>query len=191
MNKEQLNSLAIEARAGSVNAMWEVKAHFQKTIHRLSESNRNMVRSQQKFEEDMFKRIEEAVRIYKPECGNFEPLVISKLYERLRRWQKRHIGVTQGAQVLSINREIEEHDYDIKDDLAIVDAELLKNEKITGLAAGDPRKLAILNSWLDPYFNDSSTADLLAQIYGGKSESHRKFIGRFRNACQTALADAI
>lgn len=191
MDKEQLNKLAVEAKEGSVSAMWEVKAYFHNLVLRLSETNRNMVRSQQKFEEDLFKRIEEAVGIYRPECGNFEPLVVTKLYERLRRWQKRHIGVTRGAKVLSINREIEENDYDIQDDLAIVDAELLKNERITGLAAGDSRKLAILKSWLDPYFNDSTTAILLAQDCGGKAESQRKFIQRFRTECQKALANAV
>lgn len=77
------------------------------------------------------------------------------------------------------------------DDLAVVDETLLLNERITGLAAGDPRKLAILNSWLDPEYNDSKTANLLAQTSGGKAESHRKFIGRFRTECQKALANAV
>ncbi|UMR34003.1 hypothetical protein MJ749_15005 [Paenibacillus polymyxa] len=81
-------------------------------------------------------------------------------------------------------------EYELKDDLAIVDGNIMLNERITGLAAGDPRKVTILKTWTEPDYCESDTALLLAKQFGGKSESHRKAITRFRRDCQKALAYA-
>ncbi|NGM81251.1 hypothetical protein G5B47_02360 [Paenibacillus sp. 7124] len=183
--------MALDAKYGSDKALWDVLAHFHGYVTNLSDKYRNMLRSQQDYEEDCFKRIEEAVKTYDPKRGNFEAHALAKIRERTRRWQKRNIARTRGAVVISINREIDDNEYDIVDELALVDDNVLLNERITGLASGDPRKLAILKSWTEPYFNDSTTASLLAQRLGGKEETHRKAIGRFRTECQKALAYAI
>ncbi|MNN11047.1 hypothetical protein D3C81_1239870 [compost metagenome] len=166
-------------------------AHFHNYVLSLSDRYRNMVRSQQDYEEDCFKRIGEAVMTFDQSRGDFERHALSKLHERTRRWQKRHIIRTRGAASLSIDNVDEEGGFDIIDDLAIIDDKIMLNERITGLASGDPRKLAILKSWTDPYYNDSKTAALLAQSDGGKLETHRKAIVRFRTECQKALANAV
>ncbi|WP_213528742.1 hypothetical protein [Paenibacillus cisolokensis] len=82
----------------------------------------------------------------------------------------------------------EAEEIEIIDDLAVVDDEMITKERITALAGGDPRRLAILNAWTYDGFNDSQTASLLAQRYGGNTESHRKYVARFRTACRAALA---
>ncbi|MMZ61827.1 hypothetical protein D1872_239970 [compost metagenome] len=86
----------------------------------------------------------------------------------------------------------EGEDIEIKDDLAIVDANnCYATEKIAFLAEGDSRKLAILKAWTYQALNDSDTAILLAQNYGGNTESHRRYVTRFKSRCQKALAHAV
>lgn len=77
---------------------------------------------------------------------------------------------------------------EFSDDLAVVDDALLVKEKIALLAKGDLKKRAILIAWSDGFYNDSALSELLAQLFGGKPESHRQAIKRFRSFCQESLA---
>lgn len=72
--------------------------------------------------------------------------------------------------------------------LAGIEDEEFKKEKIALLAQGDMRKELTLKLWIRGYTNDSETSLLLAQHLGGKAESHRVFIRRFRAHCQKQLA---
>lgn len=67
---------------------------------------------------------------------------------------------------------------------------ILLNEKIALLAQGDSRKKVILNEW-SKGADDKSISELLAQRFGGKAESHRKFITRFKTdeCCPFFLKD--
>lgn len=177
------------AKQGDDTAMWGIILHFQRYIHRLSERNRNLIRSQAEFEEDCFKRVREAVDTYEPGRGSFSSHVQAKIYERLNRWKKRHLDRSRCLEVISITNR-EGVDLEFEDDLAVVDSSYSLNERIAILADGDSRKLAILSEWTNPDPNDSNIAKLLAQRHGGNSESHRKFINRFRTRCQQALLHA-
>lgn len=194
-NDQQLNSLAILAHNGCRESMWEIKSKFLKFIHTLSDSCRNDISSQSDFEEECFKIVEETVKSFDAASGDFAQLLVQNIKRRLGRSRTRFKQCKKrdkpGPMPIISDGEDGNEPFDIKDDLAIIDERLLLNEKITGLAAGDLRKLAILNSWLDPYYNDSTTAASLARSVGGKPESHRKFIGRFRTECQKALANAV
>lgn len=189
MEAEQLNSLVHRAKRGDETAMWEVILHFQSYIHQLSERNRNLIRSQSDFEEDCFKRVREAVSTYEPGRGSFVSHVRAKIYERLNRWKKRHLDRSRCLEVISITNR-EGVDLEFEDDLAVVDRNISLNERIALLAEGDSRRFTILSEWTNPEPNDSNIAKLLAQRHGGNSESHRKFINRFRTRCQQALAYA-
>ncbi|WP_440614911.1 hypothetical protein [Bacillus subtilis] len=75
------------------------------------------------------------------------------------------------------------------DALAGIENESFRNEKIALLAQGDSRKKLTLELWIRGYTNDSETSRLLAQHFGGKAESHRVFIQRFRAYCQRKLTE--
>lgn len=195
LNKQQLNILATNAKNGDSDAMWEVKYHFQKMIHQMSEYNRNRL-NQADFEDECFKIIEDTVMRFEAEKGDLPQLVVNFIKRRLGRSTKRYSKKTKADEYVTVPMVHNENtdgftEYEIQDDLAIVENEILYNERITGLAAGDSRKLAILNTWSEPEYNDSKTAEELALQCGGKAESHRKFIVRFRSECKKALACAI
>ena len=67
-----------------------------------------------------------------------------------------------------------------------VEAEVLYQERVTLLAQGNPKKEVILLNWTVGA-TDSAISEMLAHQFGGKAESHRKFIQRFRNDCRLAL----
>lgn len=191
MDRIQLNSEALAAQNGDLDAMWRIKYHFQKFIIMLSDVNRNKISSQESFETQCFKLVEDKVLRYNPDKDNLEWIIRVSFYKRLKRSKDRFITKSKGAvfNTLPSLMDGDGNEEDIlEDDLAIIDEEVLLNERITSLAAGDPVNLAILSSWIDKSYNDSETAKTLACIYGGKSESYRKSIQRFRSRCQKALA---
>ena len=85
----------------------------------------------------------------------------------------------------------EEMTFEPTDVLANVEDEVLTKEMTALLAQDDQRKLVILGSWTIGNDNNTEISRLLAQSVGGKIESHRKFIQRFRNECREKLATAI
>lgn len=80
-------------------------------------------------------------------------------------------------------------EFEPKDLLAQGGETVLKNislnEKIARLATDD-RELVTLSSWAKG-LNDSQVSETLARHFGGKSESHRKFVRRFKVRCQERL----
>src|SRR5690625_1477740 len=82
-------------------------------------------------------------------------------------------------------------EFEPTDVLADVEAEIITKETAALLAQGDRRKKLVIGSWKLGKGNNSEISRLLAQSVGGNSESHRKFIQRFRTECREMLADAI
>lgn len=195
MEHGKLNSLAVRCKEGCEESWMQIVGHFIPMIHRLSDANWFRLDSQERFEKGCIQRIREAVRKYDPERGNFAWQATFRLrnllYQNIKR--SRTAGRFIYFDDVISNTDSQEKDvvYEVVDDLAIVDDSYLVNEKIALLAEGDHRKMAILNAWINGYFNDSDTASFLAERFGGNSESHRKFIQRFRIRCQTLLARAV
>lgn len=193
---EKLNSLAIKARSGDADSLWQIKSMFLGFIHALSEENRNRLPSQAEFEEECFSIIDETVRYYNEAQGNFSQLLVRSIKRRLGRSKERWREKTRRVEIVPIRQSSFEEDEvfsqaDVKDDLAVVDASrIIVKEKIAFLAEGDPLKVAILNAWVSGELNNSAISVLLAQNFGGKAESHRRQITRFRSQCQKALATA-
>lgn len=186
-----------KAKGGCKDSMWKIKGEFVSLIHTLSDKNRNAIRDIAKFEEGCFRRIEYAVTTYNGSKSRFFSFVFRTLTRYLSSERERYRYYRRGFETIGMsyrNEDGEEVEIEIVDILADVENEVLNGtevEKIALLAEGDPRRLAVLNAWKQGCYNDSDLALLLAKQHGGKSESHRKFISRFRAKCQTALADAI
>lgn len=60
-------------------------------------------------------------------------------------------------------------------------------ETIEELSKGDDRRRFILANWAEGNHNDSELAEYLALLFGGKANSQRQFIMRFRNECKARL----
>lgn len=198
MNDQQLNSFATLAQQGDLQAMWEIKGYFQSFIEELSDYSRNYIKSQEKFEEECYKILDETVYEFIPSRGNFRQLAVQSIKRRLGRARKRHQAALEryGISIISLTEQPtsdgsdEIVEFDVEDRLATVDSNLLLNEKIASLAGSDSRKLAILNLWTQPNTTDSHIAHLLAQMFGGNAESHRRYVNRFKSQCKVALACA-
>lgn len=195
MVEKKLNSLITKAQAGCKTSMWMIKAELQSTVHRYSDWNRNKISNVEQFEEACFNRIERLVSCFKPGRGlSFKKAATSEIARRAGDYRRQY--PYREFEVLSLEGKVKtktdvEKEIDLPDDLAVVDAEYLANEKIARLAADDSRKMVILTAWAYECLNDTDTATLLAQRYGGKVETYRKRIGRLRTTCQKALANAI
>lgn len=79
-------------------------------------------------------------------------------------------------------------EYEPEDVLADINSQELElKQTIELLAQNDRRRETILTAWANGYTDDREISGILADTLGGKSESHRKFIQRFRNSCRTQL----
>lgn len=197
MRKELLKSIIEKAQIGCEESLWRIRVEFSSLVYYLSESNRNELKDVSKFEEGCFQRIDHAVRAWNGDHSTLPTLIYSSLTRYLARERRKYQRYKRSYEVIGMsyrNEDGEEVEIEIVDILADVENEVLNGievGKIALLAEGDPRRLAVLNAWKQGCYNDSDIALLLAKQHGGKSESHRKFISRFRAKCQTALADAI
>src|SRR5699024_2615715 len=117
----------------------------------------------------------------------------------IRRAEARHLKITKYerpdffSEVGTTGKEEGEEvlDFEHEDVLADVEKEVMVKEMTALLAQDDHRKKMILGSWSDGNDNNSTISNLLAQTLGGKSESHRKYIQRFRKDCREILSTAI
>lgn len=191
-----MNSLAREARTGCELAMSELYRYFIPIISRISRRIRHIIDDEVAFEAECYKRIEKSVQGFDNTKVSFYGIVSYQL-----RLAERYFTTRRGRQrkiVSSFESLIEQSDSKTEakrtvsfvDDLAVIDDRLLVKEKIALLAKGDPKKVAILIAWSDGFYNESALSELLAQLFGGKPDSHRKSIIRFRYSCRETLVES-
>lgn len=84
-----------------------------------------------------------------------------------------------------------EIEFEPEDDLTDVESEVIEKDMVALLAQNDHKKLKVLEGWQVGNTNDKQISRTLARTFGGKSESHRKFIQRFRDSCRNKLNTAI
>jgi len=84
-----------------------------------------------------------------------------------------------------------EIEFEPDDDLTDVESEVIEKDMVALLAQNDHKKLKVLEGWQIGNTNDKQISRTLARTFGGKSESHRKFIQRFRDSCRNKLNTAI
>jgi hypothetical protein len=193
MTDEQLNSLAVKAANGCRESSEAIMKYFIPIVQRMSSQIWYMLLDESSFEQECYRKIARAATKYDPTRGRtFRNYIYYKIHgirsTHLKRRSKSRTNLTSIEALASRDDEGNDKPYEVLDNLAVVDDALLVNEKIALLAEDDSRKLAILNAWSNGEYNDSDTASFLAKRYGGNSESHRKFINRFRTTCQKALA---
>lgn len=196
MSTEQLNNLAKLALLGCDKSRDSLLLYFKPIIQRMSDEIWYLLRDETAFEQACYRKILNATTKFDPKAGrSFRNYVLHKLngvrnkYLTTTKYLAKAKRYDQN--VVSIEALASRDDgtpHEVVDGLAVIDDGIIVNEKIALLAEDDSRKLAILNAWSNGEYNDSETASFLAKRYGGNSESHRKFINRFRVTCQKALA---
>ncbi|CDN42033.1 hypothetical protein [Paenibacillus sp. P22] len=193
MNDAQLNNLAALAAAGNEEARNSIFRYFFPIIEAMSREVWHLLKDESSFEHECYRKLMRATERYKlGSQRSFRNYAIHKMRGiRSTHLQRRSIERERLSAIEAMGKQDEEGNeagYEVIDGLAIVDDALLVNEKVALLAEDDSRRLTILADWTNGFNDDSDTAALLAHRYGGNSESHRKFIQRFRTACRKALA---
>lgn len=97
--------------------------------------------------------------------------------------------VTMFSDLSVINDFGESLEFEPEDLLAQVSETVIENislnEEIARLAADD-RERFTLNAWANG-LSDTQVSETLARQFGGKCESHRKFVQRFKAKCRSKL----
>ncbi|WP_068792805.1 hypothetical protein [Brevibacillus laterosporus] len=193
MNHNQIEIIAIAAQKGCEKSKELVYKDFIPIINDYVNRNWYKVQNEASLTKELIDALDQAIKDFDVEKGSFSRLARFNLERCFRKFIKRR--KYNRTDNIPLEREIDDEGNTIIDTLADVFREteqemIIKesiNEKIALLAKGDSRKKAILLAWSDGFYNDSALSELLAQLFGGKPDSHRRSITRFRSFCQTTL----
>lgn len=193
-----MNILIERYKAGDGAALNSLFEMFAPMIERHSEQIWYKIENQAEFECRCIRQIEKALQNFDTNRGKLKTLItgviIKEKADYLARRTRKLVTMTMDKP-LYIDKDGEEVEFEVADVLANVEADIIEqesvNEKAALLAKGDSRRMAILTAWSNGEFNDLELARALACSFGGKIDSHRTFIKRFRIECQERLANAL
>lgn len=187
MSKNQLNSLVMSYRNGNEQALDEIFRKVNPLIERASSELDHLVGDVTKFDCRVILKAKQLVeKSFDTTKGNFISVLKTTISKEKSDFLNRR---TKNLDEISMEFLAEPqgdelgYQFEASDN---TEDEILFNEKIALLAQGDQRKTVVLNEW-SKGAADKSISELLAQRFGGKSESHRKFITRFKTDCQKRL----
>ncbi|PPA87937.1 hypothetical protein C4A76_10705 [Brevibacillus laterosporus] len=192
--KNNLDDIALNAKKGCQKSKRLIYKEFIPIINCYVRENWFKVENEATLTKRLLDRLECAIEDYRVEKGAFRGFAKKNLERTFRDYIKsRRFKRTN---TIPIHKKIDDDKNTIIDVLPDVSAntesDLIEKEsvieKIALLAKGDPRKKAILLAWSDGFYNDLALSELLAQLFGGKPNSHRQTIKRFRTFCQAALS---
>lgn len=159
-------------------------------VYYLSERERNNITDTSRLEDLIFGRIARYIKgdERKLNHSNIIKKLANQVVKQVRDDYKNE-SYELFEEISTKNNEGEEIEFEPMDVLADVESEIIAKEMTALLAQGDHRKKVILGSWMDGNDNNSEISRLLAQSVGGNTESHRKYIQRFRNDCYEYCAN--
>lgn len=153
-------------------------------IYQVSDKIRSKVTYQIDFESRCIKRVAEYLALSDSNIKNrqyIEKMINEVASSVIKRNKNEHYSCFNELSYQDEdNSEIE---FDPEDVLADVEAELINKETINLLAEGDRQKKVILEAWSLGNTNNSLISRTLADVLGGKPESYRKSINRFKKSC--------
>lgn len=188
MNKKELNEAVAAYQSGDESELSRIFETVNPLIEKASEEVAKYEPNFIKFDCRVIKLLQQVIEKFDRDSHDFlsaaKALIDRNKAQYIRRAKKRR----QPEVLLSAleSTSDDEQGYQFEDVLANVENQVTFQEKVTLLAQGDEKKELILLQWSGGV-NDSTIATLLAQRFGGKSESHRKYIGRFKSSCQSKL----
>lgn len=111
--------------------------------------------------------------------------------ERDRRKNKIGIVYFDDIDLNKNDKNAEKMKFEPEDTSTDVESEVIAKEMAALLGQGDQRKIIILGNWINGNFNDSDISRSLGRMLNGNTESHRKFITRFRGECRKRIATVV
>ncbi len=196
MKETKLNKLSERYLAGDELALEDLCKVFLPEIQKHSEEIWHSIENQAEFECRCLLKVKDAIRKFDPTRGKLFSRIVHVIkkekYDYLSRRKRKISDVVSLDKPLYTDDEGNDVLLEVQDVLANVENNILEEELIKEKAAlltkGDSRELAILKGWIGGEFNDLELARVLAHSLGGKIDTHRKAIQRFRTECKKRLA---
>jgi DNA-directed RNA polymerase specialized sigma24 family protein len=185
MNKTQVNMLVADYRNGNELALDEIFRKVNPLIESASRIIEKVSDDPTKFDCRVLLKIKKAVEdpTIRDFAGYVKTIIGNERSDFLNRRRRKREDISMAALEGESDEDLgyqfkstdnTEHDVEFK-------------ERVTLLAQGNPKKESILQQW-SRGAEDKAISELLAQRFGGKAESHRKFIQRFKTECRNRLA---
>jgi hypothetical protein len=194
LEREKLNNLVHEYKHGNELALDGIYKEVSPILERASREMERLMEDFASFDCVVLRELERHVKTFDVNKHDFlsaVKAVVSKYKARyIRRnkeFQESYVSMNAMEESSSVGADEDSlgWQFEAKEN---VEDEILFKEKIALLAQGDSFKETILLEW-SKGANDTSISELLAQRFGGKSESHRRSITRFKTECQKRLAN--
>lgn len=162
--------------------------------HIYSESDRvrNKVTNIDSMEREIFRRVSRHIEDYlqsNEDIYAHSRIIRKKIGEVIKKHSddRRNQYYEVFTQYETIDEDGETLEFEPVDVLANVESEVIKKETASMLAQGDRRNEIIVENWLLGNTNGKNISHSLARTLGGKPESHRKYIQRFRQSCTSKI----
>jgi len=188
MNKQHLNGLVLAYQNGNDAALNDLFAAVNPMIERASAEVEPFLDDFTKFDCRVIREISRQLKTFDYGRHDFLAMVKVIIQQSKSRFIKRNSRKSEGyVSMTSLEGDGEEDlGYQFESN-ANTEYDVEFNERVTLLAQGNPKKKCVLLQW-SRGAEDKAISELLAQLYGGKAESHRKFIQRFKTECRNRLA---
>lgn len=182
MNK-QLNNLVVTYQTTQDDFLIdEIFKSINPFIEKTSREIEHLIEDVTKFDCRMILKVKKLLETFDEEKDDFLSIVKTLISREKSDFIKRRSRKLEETSMnaLTSGDSDEELGFQFEDPLARVEDEVVLNEKIALLAQDDLRRKIILTQWSKGADNKSISV-MLAHQLGGNSESHRRFITRFRN----------
>jgi hypothetical protein len=189
LDKQYLNNLVVSYKNGDELALPSIFNAINPLIERASQELERFVEDPTKFDCRMILKTKKLIETFDGEKHDLysavKALVSKEKADFIKRRSRRGQLVSMDG-IESSNEDEAGHQF--KDERADVESEIMYRERAALLAQNDSRKEIIIREW-SKGADDKSISELLAQQFGGKWDSHRRFITRFKTECRNLLAE--
>jgi hypothetical protein len=191
LNKQQLNSLVASYKEGDNLALSKLFSEIHPLIERASLEVEPFVDNFTKFDCRVITEVKRQIDTFEHGKHDFLATVKTIISQSKARFIKRNSRNKEAyVSMTSLEGDGDENlGYQFKS-LASTEGDVLFKEQAALLAQGNPIKKFIIDQWSKGADN-KSISEMLAHRFGGKSESHRKTIQRFKNDCKVALSSDV
>lgn len=155
-------------------------------IHKVVDEVSGYIENTEKLEENIFSQL---VKYFEHEVHRSWKRIKYLIDREVKKARERFgMNLKLFSELSTKNEEGSELTFDPEDELALISRKVEAKEdikKVISLATDDRKKIA-LNGLMD---GDTVTkvSETLQRLYGGNSETHRKFITRFKKDCRNAV----
>ena len=187
MNKQRLNGLVLAYQNGDNMALTELFTAVNPLIERASLEVEPFIEDFTKFDCRVVREVKRQIDSFEYGKHDFVATVKTIISQSKSRFIRRNSRKSEGYVSMTALEGTGDEDlgYQFRSNES-TEHDVLFKERVTLLAQGNPKKQTILLQW-SKGTEDKAISELLAQLYGGKAESHRKFIQRFKTECRNQL----